>query len=167
MTCVNASSTVVNGSCVAAIIPSCANRQYALNGVCQNVNALCSTFVYIGGQCLSCIQGFLLSNNTCIQINCPNRQVPDIYGNCKDVSPLCAVYNAIGFCITCVAGYGVDSNGDCLQYINPSPCAARQYLGFDSLCHDNQYCNATNPWDGSCASCSAGYYLYYTGECVV
>lgn len=75
LTCANASDIVVNGSCVTAPIIICANRQYVLNGVCQNINALCSTFVFIGGQCLSCIRGFALTNNTCIQISCPNRQV--------------------------------------------------------------------------------------------
>lgn len=80
---------------------------------------------------------------------------------------MCDVYIQNGFCLKCVAGYGADPNGQCLQFFSPNPCAARQYLGIDGNCKINEYCNATNPWDSSCASCSIGYYLLYTGECVV
>jgi len=49
LTCLSAANQVVNGSCVAIPVPTCAERQYALNGVCYNVDSLCSTFVFIGG----------------------------------------------------------------------------------------------------------------------
>lgn len=68
LTCLSAANQVVNGSCVPTPVITCADRQYALNGVCYNVDSLCSTFVFIGGQCISCIQGFRLVNGTCVQI---------------------------------------------------------------------------------------------------
>ena len=112
---------------------------------------------------MTCVQGFRIVGEVCVQIQCPDRYVADVYGNCKQVSPLCKVYNQFGFCLNCTSGYSVDSTGECLQQIAPYPCPARQYLGFDNLCRVNEFCNATNTWDNSCASCSAGYYLLYTG----
>ena len=44
LTCLAASDAVVDGSCITAPIPTCANRQYAIDGTCKNIDALCSTF---------------------------------------------------------------------------------------------------------------------------
>jgi hypothetical protein len=44
LTCISAAYSVVNGSCSLIPTPTCQERQYALNGVCINVDSLCSTF---------------------------------------------------------------------------------------------------------------------------
>lgn len=44
LTCASAAYQVVNGSCSLIPVPTCQDRQYALNGVCYNIDSLCSTF---------------------------------------------------------------------------------------------------------------------------
>jgi hypothetical protein len=137
--CANSAYKVVSGVCI-NYVNNCTPTQYIVNGTCININPFCQTFVKIGGVCTSCIFGYQLeSNNSCFVITCPSGYVPNDYGKCIQVSPLCATYDSKGNCLTCVAGSTVQ-NGACLQTIGPNPCPAGQYLGFDNNCSGN---NAT------------------------
>jgi hypothetical protein len=77
---------LVDGACITAI-DNCGVRQYIQNGDCIDINPLCQTYERVGGLCLSCIFGYKFdANRNCVRINCPDRYVPNDYGNCIKVS---------------------------------------------------------------------------------
>jgi hypothetical protein len=59
LTCVMASDALNEmGECVMAVDIGCTDRQYVMNGVCINVEAICFAFEKIGGKCTQCIFGY-------------------------------------------------------------------------------------------------------------
>jgi len=54
-----------NGLCVPKV--NCTNRQFYSNGVCVDVNRLCSSWSE-DGTCLSCYSGYFLSEGRCLQL---------------------------------------------------------------------------------------------------
>lgn len=168
--CLSATEKPVNGICV-PIDSTCTSTQYVdSKGNCVENDLLCDSFEKYGGKCLKCIWGYQLdaAKNQCTKIVCPTRYVPNDYGKCVKVSDLCVDFDARGNCLGCIPSHTLTSTGVCLQLESPSPCPPRQYLGDDNFCHDvSDFCEIYDRTSGMCSQCIGGYYLMYTGECVM
>lgn len=168
--CLSATEKPVNGVCV-SIDSTCTSTQFVdAQGNCVENDLLCDTFEKWGGKCLKCIWGYNLdaARNKCVKIICPDRYVPNDYGKCAKVSDLCADFDVRGNCLACIPSHTLNANGVCLQLESPAPCPPRQYLGEDNYCHDiSDFCESYDRSTGLCSQCVGGYYLMYTGECVM
>ena len=124
---------------------------------CQPLNPLCKTSDTSNGRCITCYQGFSLSEGICkVFVRDPNCQQYDLsnqctkcstrfynsLGTCKLVSPLCKDYDrVIGLCTQCYPGY-VLTNGI---------CAIANSKNEDLSCKEKK--------NNICTECYNGYYL--------
>jgi hypothetical protein len=98
-----------NNKCVPK---QCGNRQYLSNGSCISVSQYCSAFDPYNGNCLSCLNNYLLAaNGTCntpqyynqlASNGCGSRQYR--LGNiCYLVDKKCNAYDQYtGYCLSCI-----------------------------------------------------------------
>ena len=93
------------------------------------MNPLCKTSNLTDGSCLTCFSGYSIINGVCVfsfsdpncrQFNSTNCLVCslgfflDTKGKCRQVSPLCKIFNTTsGFCLGCYPGYSL-STGNCI-----------------------------------------------------
>ena len=164
--CLSLVEKAVNGKCI-PLEDACPANQYINDKLeCVDSDPLCSTFVKIGGKCITCVRGYEYNTNQtkCVKIVCPNRYVPNDFGRCARVSDLCQSYDARGVCLACIPTHALQADGVCLQIESPSPCPARQYLGDDNYCHEvSEFCEIYSRDTGMCSKCVANYFLMYTG----
>ena len=151
------------------------------------VNPLCKTYDQKSGNCLSCYQGYSISNGQCIFlvvdsnckifsnqlhkcIECIHRYFYD-EKKCSMVSGLCKGYNLqTGKCTECYQGYSLlneECNLDTKRVIQNCKsqnndvcvaCADFYYLNQASQCvQRNPLCKTFNALNGQCTSCYAGY----------
>lgn len=122
---------------------------------------MCKSHNLDNGNCLTCYQGFTLSNNKCVTFvvtmptNCldvtPGGQCTSCYegyyvsGNeCKVVSILCATYNkANGQCTSCIAGHFFQDNECVFPALYDEHC----------IYYESAYCSR----------CSPGFFVYNYG----
>ena len=129
----------------------------ASSGACTALNPYCATSDLSNGNCLSCYNGYSLSQGNCViqatvtipfcsitQGSTCIQCIQNYYlsnGKCNAVSTLCLTYDQnTGNCTSCIPGYFYQQN----QCIFPS-------LGIDPLCtfYTNSYCT----------QCQSGSYL--------
>lgn len=110
--------TDLNSFCI-----RCKVGYYINNGVCYIANTMCKTFDLIGGQCLTCYDGYTLEQSNCVSltnqatcltynfqntcISCVNGYYV-VNGVCTAVNSLCLTYDSVsGGCTSCSAGYSL------------------------------------------------------------
>jgi len=148
---------------------ACSNRFYLSSRTnrCTAVNNQCNTFDQSNGLCLSCYQGYTLSNGDCYILVTqgsfdPNCKTADSNGVCQEcyqgyfysstqskciiANTLCRTITATGTCDSCYTGY-ILQNGN---------CRVQQNTGVG---------NCRNFSNGVCYECSNGY-IQSSGKCL-
>lgn len=137
----------------------------------MNFPVNCVSFDPLTRRCAICQRGYWPSNlGVCQEIICPERQVPSTYGIfCIDVSILCNDYDRLtGDCLSCRDASASVINGECKQVVSPlAGCAERQRLGFGECVNPQLNCQRYNLQTRNCEQCMSGYYLDYTGRCLL
>jgi proprotein convertase subtilisin/kexin type 5 len=116
----------ITGKCINCYSGFFFSQQYSK---CIPLNPLCRGSNLTDGSCLTCYPGYAIINGTCIltfldpncrQFNSTNCLICslgfflDTTGKCRQVSPLCKIFNTTtGFCLGCYPGYSL-SKGNCL-----------------------------------------------------
>lgn len=162
LSCLDNSQYVSSGKCVTAV---CSFNQYVKKGVCIDISSSCLVYDKVNFRCNACAYGLIVGlDGNCAKIICPNRYVPNVYGNCIRVSDLCVVYNEKGACLQCIPTHIPTVDGECLQIYRQTPCIARQYLDSNNICRDaDLLCDIYN--NGVCTKCIMGYYLLFNNTC--
>ena len=162
------SFTDINPQCLSfdnsGVCLNCSSGYY-IGTICSPVNPLCNTYDMSNGQCITCVQGYAIQNNTCLSftdinpqclsfdnsgvcLNCSSGYYIGISSICSPVNPLCNAYDmSNGQCITCVQGYAIQNN-TCLSFTDINP----QCLQFDN--------------NGVCLNCSSDYYIGPNSICI-
>jgi hypothetical protein len=130
-------------------------------GHCKATDPLCKAYDS-QGLCLSCYNGFTLSNKSCVII-------------IETLDPYCYELNG-SICVKCSRGYRFDSQGKCIsldtrceRYDATNSSCLQCYGGF--MVGDGGLCVLITEagclaWaNQSCQSCSKGYYLFQ-GHCL-
>jgi hypothetical protein len=111
-----------------------------------------------------------VNGGVCNRIVCPTGQVPSKFAIfCVNISPLCDSYdNITGDCLSCKnSGYAA-RNGSCVQISSAlAGCQERQSLGFGACIGADLNCKIFNLITNDCDQCNDGFYLDYTGHCVL
>ena len=158
-----------DGSCT-LIVVNCPQGQYAVGLSCVTIPVECLNFDRALGKCLSCVKGYFVEGGVCKRIVCPDGQVPSGYGIfCVNISPLCDSYDSIsGDCLSCKQkGYAV-REGRCVQIGSGlAGCAEREALGFGPCVGADLNCQTFNLVTGNCDECKTGFFLDFTGHCVL
>jgi hypothetical protein len=151
------------------ICVACSTRYYlnSQTNKCTAVSSQCNTFDPNIGTCLSCYQGYTLSNGDCYILvtqnsydsNCKttasNGACQECYQGyyysqsqfkCVVSNPLCMTSSSTGSCLSCYSGY-ILSNGNCLV-------AQSTTVG-----------NCRNFSNGMCYECSSDY-IQVNGQCL-
>lgn len=146
----------------------CSTRYYMnpRTSRCTAVSNQCNTFDSTNGACLSCYQGYTLSNGECYILVSqdafdPNCKVADPNGFCQQcyqgyfyaptqsrcvlANPLCQGITPTGSCVACYPGY-VLQNGNCLVQSSSAVGNCRNFS--NSVCYE----------------CSSGY-IFSNGKC--
>lgn len=150
----------------------CLSKEYLNNGVCQACPSKCST-CQSDSICLSCINLYTLSNNSCI-LKCKSNQY-DNNGLCADCSSNCVTCSSYNFCTSCDNGKKVSQLGVCEKI-----CLSNQYADGDAChncpnycttCSTAQICTACLPnakltSQYTCAPlCNSSQYVNSIGNC--
>lgn len=133
----------------------CGYRNYFNGNTCQKVSDLCDQFSTTTGECLSCRDNALLSDNgKCVyKIKCGDRQYHGADGSCTKVSDKCGDYDEnSGQCLSCVKNYELNTGGYC--------CYSFNYM-IDPQCVQffSQNCVNQRPQFHNCLKCQVGYTL--------
>jgi hypothetical protein len=165
-----------NGLCTKII---CGAQQYSGNGFCAEASPLCNTFDPINGNCLTCINGYLLlPDGNCYQTlgNSAAPTTPSdchqgyymLGSSCVPVSALCGNYNqSTGACTTCqdTVNYYL-SNGVCYNISTFCANSPRTYFSNGQCVPVSSLCDQFNPATGACYSCQDNTQLNpSTGQC--
>ena len=119
---------------------------------------------FSGNACVTCFQGYYVSE-----------------GKCKQVNPLCKTFDSnSGFCTSCYPGYAIaqgecqvnqakDTNCKTSDSTNPSFCLQcySGYISINGRCSvQNPLCKTIDNANGNCLSCWQGYSLVQ-GNCAI
>lgn len=158
-----------NNACVA-----CANDSFlnAQTGYCQQISPLCRSSDRNTGACLSCYNGYDLSNGLCVlgrdtiytdslcrawsngQCRECSTRAYSINGVCTQVDPLCQTFNPTnGFCLSCFRGYNLVDNKCVLNLNNVIPAGDLCRRWNETVCVEcavrsvniSGVCTAVNP----------------------
>ncbi|ELP89096.1 hypothetical protein EIN_448670 [Entamoeba invadens IP1] len=150
---------------------SCPSQYYSFenSSMCKQCESTCETCDKTNGQCLTCLSGYgLTSSSSCIIcnpgtksldskcVNCDAMTYQNLVGqiNCISCDTLCASCDQTnGQCLTCYAGYRLNSNGTCEM------CGDKEYsLGGTSSCLSCPIvCTNCFKESGICTTCQSGY----------
>ena len=171
LTCITGFEIVAPATTCTPIVITCASNQYVWNGVCNDIPVECVSFNRITRRCAVCKRGYWPSSlGVCQQIICPVGQVPSTYGIfCINVSPLCLTWDDLtGDCLSCKNADATIVNGECKSVVSPlAGCAERQRLGFGECVNPQLNCQRYNLVTRNCEQCMSGYFIDYTGRCLI